>query len=151
LADDVTTTQAQGHAAGAPGGSRVRARDSESFQLRVMVDLMWVWDRLAAGALPRRVCGELMQRSDCSRHTAQRYVAAALRVLQRDQANEPIESKRARILAMAQAGYEQAMSRERGFVVQTGANTQAIEKVPDPDAKGAAMHLAIIARIELGV
>lgn len=116
--------------------------------LAILSDLHRVVDMLAAGKTPRDAAMELAQTEGMSRRNAQRYVAAALAMLVRDQAAEPVEVKRARIIAMAQAGYERAMARERGFLVKAGEGQQAVVRVPDPDTKGAAMFLALLAKIE---
>lgn len=137
----------------AAGESRAR-EPGRPYYLETARRLRAIWERFGQGATPRTVSTEIMERESCSRDTADRWVGAALRVLHEDGAAEPIESKRARIVTMALSGYEKAMARTKGFLIVTGKGEERetrLELVPDPDSKGAAMFLAILAKVELGI
>jgi hypothetical protein len=104
---------------------------------------------LSRGTHPRRAAKRAQKPPPeglgLSRHTAQRYVAVALGRLMSDQAMEPIESKRARLIAMAHAGVESALSAERHYENKHGEH----KSYPQPDHRAAATYLDLLVRLEL--
>ena len=103
---------------------------------------------LANGVAPREVVRRIAERHGIKRQAANRYVAAALLVLQSDEDSEPMESKRARILARYERLYRAAMKKKRAITYWVGCDEQAIDYVDDPDIKTAGQMLGAIAMIQ---
>lgn len=117
-----------------------RPRASIDEQVR-RVDLVTTW--LATGHTPRQCSTKARDGFRVGRRHADRYVAYALKRLAKDNADEPLESKRARILAIAYGNVVKASKRKR--VVAT---KESVEEFDDPDVGGSNGALALIAKIE---
>ena len=98
---------------------------------------------LERGLLPRRAAREIVVTRGVSRRTALRAVAYALAELQRDQAAEPADAKRARIVAKAHELMDRAANRKRTWE-RDGETVQ----IDDPDMRTELGALQFIAHLE---
>ena len=125
--------------------SRARAINIATVVARVERCEAW----LCAGMPPRRVQRQAEKPEPeglgLTRMTAGRYVAAAIERLQSDNMLEPIESKRARIVAMVHSQIEGALSHVRAFEQDGKVITYAC-----PDRKAAIAATKLLAELELG-
>lgn len=123
--------------------TRARATGIAAVAERIEVVEGW----LAEGMSPRRAARQAQQPPPAGlglqRVTANRYVAAALLRLQRDSTAEPLESKRARIVAMIHENIRAAKANVRTWVTEGGEVSQ-----PAPDYKAINGALALLAEIE---
>jgi hypothetical protein len=121
-----------------------RARDIATIVSRMERVEGW----LASGMQPRRAAAEARKpQSDgglgLNRTSANRYVAAALARMHSDAAIEPIESKRARMIATLHRQVERALGHKRKFET----NGKVVE-YDAPDLKAANQALSLLAEIE---
>ena len=93
-------------------------------------------DLLAACNNPRQTAKALKARFGVSRRTADRYVSSALKLMVQDAMAEPLESKRARMVARLEG------------VAKTALAATDSEGVPTPDLRSATAALALLATIE---
>ena len=102
---------------------------------------------LSAGVTPRQASVRAMQPPPdgfgMARRTANRYVAAALYRLQQDSAQEPLESKRARMVGFLHGQIQRALERRRTLV----SNGESFN-VDEPDLKAANQAASLLAQIE---
>lgn len=133
----------------APAPLPVRARLSITEQL-ARVDQVTTW--IASGLTPRQCSTKCKEAYGLRRYQADRYVAVALKRLQADNAAEPIESTRARLLAMHYDTIRQADEMER--IVTVGKNADGspqTELVPQPDLRARTAALEAIAKLTKGL
>lgn len=123
--------------------ARVRARDVALVVERVATITEWI----ARGMTPRAcVTRGMRQPPDglgMSRYVANRYVGVALMRLQKDDDQEPIESKRARSIAFWNGQIQRALENKRTFEQ----NGEVIEYAA-PDLKAANQARAALDQIE---
>lgn len=93
-------------------------------------------DMLIACNNPRQTAKALKARFGVSRRTADRYVSSALRLMVEDATAEPIESKRARMVARLEGVAKTALA-------ATNSEGEAV-----PDLRSATAALALLATIE---
>jgi hypothetical protein len=117
-----------------------RAHASIDEQVR-RVDAVTTW--LATGLTPRQCSTKARDSFRVGRRHANRYVAWALKRLAKDNSDEPIESKRARVLAIAYGNVVKASKRKRVVVTK-----ESVEEFDDPDIGGSNGALALIAKLE---
>jgi hypothetical protein len=102
---------------------------------------------LASGMSPRRAAKQaqepLPRGLGLSRWAANRYVGTALERLKQDDSLEPIESKRARIVAMLHAQIERALAQKRQWV-----HDGQVQEYDAPDLKAANTAIGLLAEIE---
>lgn len=111
------------------------------------VDLVTSW--LAAGKTPRQASTMARDEFSLTRRQADKYVAVALKRLADDNAAEPLESKRARVLAMAYDTIRQADERQKVVNLGRAADGEPMsEVIPDPDLRARTAALELIAKIE---
>ena len=121
---------------------------ARAFDIAAVVDrLTKVEEWLASGITPRHAVSRALKPPPVGfcqdRRTATRYVSAALARLQQDSTREPIESKRARLVAMLHAQIERALNQERTFC-QNGETVT----YPCADLKAANQAISLLAQIE---
>ena len=123
--------------------ARVRANDIA----RVVQQLDVVEGWMASAVTPRQAVARAMRPAPeglgMTRHNANRYVSAALARLQSDGAIEPIESKRARMIATLHAQVQRALSLKRTYE-QDG----KVVSYDNPDLKAANSALSLLAQID---
>lgn len=123
-----------------------RARLSITDQL-ARIDKVTAW--LASGMTPRQTSTKCKEEYGLRRYQADRYVAVALKRLQSDGADEPIESKRARLLAMHYETVRMAEARTRTVGAgRDNIGNELKETIPDPDLRARTAALEAIERLE---
>lgn len=98
---------------------------------------------LADGLTPRQASAKARETMALSRWTANRYVAAALKRLHDDGQTEPIESKRARMVATLNSITQRALANQRTYE-QDG----EVKVYDAPDFKAALGAQALLAEIQ---
>jgi hypothetical protein len=106
-------------------------------------NILKVQDWIGEGLSPRMVAYRAQQEFEVSRVTANRYVATALALLQRDGAMEPQDSKRARIVRMLEGQIKRALELKRTAV----SDGQPYE-YDSPDLKAANQAIALLMQLE---
>jgi hypothetical protein len=109
-----------------------------------------IWKRVHAilreGVHPREAIERIAEEQAVSRRTAQRYVAAALLVLQRDDIDEPPETARALILARYEHVWDLAQKRTKSAkqaVYDEQGKCVGLEDVERPDPNTGDMMKAV--------
>lgn len=127
--------------------ARVRLSITEQLS---RVDEVTAW--IASGLTPRQCSTKFKEKYAIRRHQADRYVAVALKRLQADNAAEPIESTRARLLAMHYDTIRQADEMERNVTVGKNSDGSPLTKlVPQPDLRARTAALEAIAKLTKGL
>lgn len=131
------------HAAG-----RARTRGEGALVEAVLTrgDTIATW--LASGLTPRQAMRRATKPPPVGlglpRSTAQRYVAYTLRALASDAMQEPLESKRARIIAAAHSALQAAAAKTRKVYDQG----DVVAEEQDPDTRSMIAALDLIAKLE---
>lgn len=121
-------------------GSAVQKRLNSAQVLQVLAQITsWMAD----GHSPRNAQLKAMTELGMARTTAGRYVASAIAHLQADNQTEPIESKRARMVAHLEALEQRALENTMTWTT----NGEEVT-TPKPDFKAAVSALALKAKIE---
>lgn len=123
---------------------------------RTETRLVQIAEWMASGATPRKAAARARDELGLSRRQADSYVSAVLRRLAQDAAMEPVESKRARVVAMLTDSIEQAKAkRKQWFEDGNGDRCEACGKLagewisePDPDHKAVASLTASLVTVE---
>lgn len=113
--------------------------------VEILRELDYVIDLLASGYLVRAAANKLVSERGYSRKQANRYVSAALKRLQADQNLEPIESKRARVIASATKVLRDALTAKKTWVNE---ETGESKEYDVPDHKSALKALELLGKLE---
>jgi hypothetical protein len=108
--------------------------------LRLQTMLGW----LGEGLTPRQVADRAAKTFGIGRHTASQYAATAVAILQRDNKQEPLESKKARVVATTTNVLQMAMGQAHSYVTKDGVRHIAAK----PDLKAATAALQFLAELE---
>ncbi len=106
---------------------------------RVLTVMNWL-----AQCPPRQCSLKVMREFGVTRDVSDRYVATATALMRRDNDSEPIESKRARMIASLEHIADRAMKNTRTYTNKDGETVD----YASPDYRGAIAAKALIADIE---
>jgi hypothetical protein len=107
--------------------------------------LSQIGDWMAQGLPPRAAASRAQKELGLSRRQADAYVSTCLRRLAMDSAAEPVESKRARVVAMLHESIASAKAKRKQWYEES---TGRWEERPDPDHKAVATLLGNLVTVE---